>query len=399
MTLHRALDLAAAGPHAGLAPLHGGPDADGIAVFDFSTNSNACGPSLEALRAVQGADATRYPDPAYTALREALGAFHVVPAVRVAVAASASEFIHRFTALAAQQGVVQVAVPAHSYGDYAQAAQARGLEVMRAGGAAAGLQWACEPSSPLGLTDPAVQGWRPGDAHAAWRVLDCAYVPLRLDPDGAWAGMPSPRVPSACWQLWTPNKALGLTGVRAAYAIAPPGCEEQARVLTALAPSWPVGAHGVALLQAWTQATVQRWLVHSVATLREWKARQQALCTDLGWAVHAGSLANYFCAQPATHTLQHDLAALRASGIKLRDAASFGLPGAVRLGVLAPNAQDALEAAWRALPGRTIPPSERLKKCSLLDVSPQAVRAVRQGETTTPEAFVKPLSTGSEETL
>ena len=45
-------------------PLHGGPDAAGIPVFDFSTNSNACGPCPEALHAVQVADATRYPDPA-----------------------------------------------------------------------------------------------------------------------------------------------------------------------------------------------------------------------------------------------------------------------------------------------------------------------------------------------
>ena len=71
--------------------------------------------------------------------------------------------------------------------------------------------------------------------------------------------------------------------------------------------------------------------------------------------MHAGSLANYFCVQPATRTLQSDLAALRASGIKLRDAASFDLPGTVRLGVLAPAAQDALRAAWQALSGRTIP--------------------------------------------
>ena len=53
-------------------PLHGGPDAAGVPVFDFSTNSNACGPCPEALHAVQSADATRYPDPAYTALRAAL---------------------------------------------------------------------------------------------------------------------------------------------------------------------------------------------------------------------------------------------------------------------------------------------------------------------------------------
>ena len=46
---------------------HGGPDAQGVPLWDFSTNANACGPCPEALAAVQQADATRYPDPAYTA--------------------------------------------------------------------------------------------------------------------------------------------------------------------------------------------------------------------------------------------------------------------------------------------------------------------------------------------
>ena len=141
------------------APLHGGPDSLGAALHDFSTNSNACGPCPQALAAVQQADATRYPDPAYTALRARLAAFHGVAPARIVLAASASEFIHRVTALAAQRGVRAVVLPAHSYGDYAQAAQARGLRLLRpadAGHAAAGLHWACDPSSPLGAADPAL---------------------------------------------------------------------------------------------------------------------------------------------------------------------------------------------------------------------------------------------------
>ena len=35
---------------------HGGPDAGGVPVHDFSTNSNACGPCPEVLCAVQRAD-------------------------------------------------------------------------------------------------------------------------------------------------------------------------------------------------------------------------------------------------------------------------------------------------------------------------------------------------------
>ena len=42
------------------------------------------------------------------------------------------------------------------------------------------------------------------------------------------------------------------------------------------------------------------------------------------------------------------LGELRRHGIKLRDCASFGLPGRVRLAVAAPAAQDALVAALGA---------------------------------------------------
>ena len=322
---------------------HGGPDGQGAAPDDFSTNSNACGPCPDALAVVQQADATRYPDPAYTALRAQLAVFHGVAPARIVLAGSASEFIHRITALAVRRGAGAVAVPAHGYGDYAQAARAWGLAFCHAPGAGAALQWACEPSSPLGRSDTALAAWLlDGSGQDALRVLDCAYHPLRLEGHA-----PPPGRLGSVWQLWTPNKALGLTGVRAAYAIAPQGGEADAAALVALAPSWPVGAHGVALLQAWVQPRVQHWLAECLGVLRDWKARQLALCAALGWEVLPGSQANYFCARPPVADLPALLRHLRAQGIKLRDCASFGLPGVVRMGVLAPEAQEALRAAVR----------------------------------------------------
>lgn len=328
-----------------LAPLHGGPDALGVPLHDFSTNSNACGPCPGAVQALREADARHYPDPAYTALREHLGAFHSVAPARIVIAGSASEFIHRITAFAARQGVRAVAVPVHGYGDYTRAAQAWGLDVRPAvpgaDPAVTGLCWACEPASPLGTPDPALAAWAQiGAQDGALRVLDCAYAPLRLEGTAS-------HMPAHAWQLWTPNKALGLTGVRAAYAIAPQAQPPQdLAALQSLAPSWPIGAHGVALLTAWTLASTQRWLGDSLDTLRAWKAQQQALCESLGWAVLPGSLANYFVARPGVQDLPAALAALREEGIKLRDCASFGLPGQVRLGVLAPRACEDLAGAW-----------------------------------------------------
>lgn len=116
--------------------------------------------------------------------------------------------------------------------------------------------------------------------------------------------------------------------------------------LAELAPSWPVGAHGVALLQSWAGAEAQAWLAETLPRLRAWKARQQALCAGLGWRL-LPSDTNFFCAQVAdAAALPGRLQRLRAQGVQLRDCASFGLPGHVRLAVLAPPHQDALARAW-----------------------------------------------------
>ncbi|CAN5457822.1 histidinol-phosphate transaminase [soil metagenome] len=337
--------------------VHGGPDRHGAALHDFSTNSNACAPCPAAQQAVRQADAGQYPDASYTALRRQLAGFHGVDVARVVLAGSASEFIFRITALAAQTAQTAktagegatVWLPPHSYGDYAQAARAHRL-AFATDPVHAQLLWACEPSSPLGAAHAGLGAMVDERAKQAIVVLDRAYEPLRL------SGAPTLTEAQlqTVWQLWTPNKALGLTGVRAAYAIAPVAAEALAFQLDQLSPSWPVGAHGVALLQAWTDVGVQAWLAGSLKTLRGWKASQIALCEALGWAC-LPSDANFFCARPALPeglALAQALDRLRSDGIKLRDTASFGLPGHVRISVQPPNAQDVLSKAWHQLTGK-----------------------------------------------
>jgi histidinol-phosphate aminotransferase len=164
-------------------------------------------------------------------------------------------------------------------------------------------------------------------------ALDRAYEPLRLvgqDP-----------VPAAlaeqCWQLCSPNKALGLTGVRAGYAIAPADDPHISMTdFQILAPSWVVSAEGVAMLLAWHQPDTQAWLARSRLTLALWMASQQTALAHAGWHCEP-SVVPFMLARPA-----HAVGSLRAHGIKLRDATSFGLPGWVRLSAQAPHAQQAL---------------------------------------------------------
>lgn len=324
------------------ARIHGGPDAGGTSPWDFSTNANACGPCPQALAAVAAADATSYCDPAYTALREALAVHHGVASARIVCSGSASEFIFRITAWAVGQGVRSVCLPLHAYSDYAQAARAWNLTVtglpLRGS-----LAWACDPSSPFGLAHGDLSLLASSDVVA---VLDRAYEPLRLEQALALDQHHLDRV----WQLWTPNKALGLTGVRGAYAIAPLNSEGAAAGLDALAPSWVMGAHGVAMLRAWCEPAVQQWLEDSRSILASWKDRQIQLCRALGWTVMP-SQANFFACdlgRPMSEVARK-LAGLRSCGVRLRDCTSFGLPGHVRLSVQPPAAQDALRQTWEQI--------------------------------------------------
>ena len=316
--------------------LHGGPDALGVPRWDFSTNANACGACPTALAAVQRADAQHYPDPSYTALRASLAGFHSVAAERLVLAGSASEFIARITAAVAHAGGQRVWLPPLAYGDYAHAARAWGLERVDQPAQAA-LAWLCEPSSPLGTAEPQAHTVAETDAVV---VLDRAYEPLRLSGRCSLDTEALGRV----WQLWSPNKALGLTGMRGAYAIAPRHGLALARTLDQMAPSWPLGAHAVAMLTAWVQADTQHGLAQSRLQLARWKIDQLAMLQYTGWHC-LPSEANYVCARAPQPV---DAGALRARGIKLRDTTSLGLPDHWRLSVQPPEAQAALVHALEA---------------------------------------------------
>ena len=327
---------------------HGGPDASGPVPFDFSTNGNACGPNPQALAAVREADASRYPDPQYQALREALAVRHGVAAGRIVPCASGSEAIQRLTARAVQRGVRRVLVPEHAYGDYRHAAAAWGLQVSSPepageGADAPALAWLCDPSSPLG------QPARPQRLNpSAMLVIDRAYAPLRLAGVDPWTA--EALAAHGAWQLFTPNKALGLTGVRAAYLVAPAGGEDEAAALDRLAASWCIGSHGLAMLLAWCRPEVEGWLAESRQILSGWKAAQVAACESLGWRCEPSD-ANFFVARLPPDAPADLPAKLLGQGIRLRDSASFGLPGRVRLGVLPPPAHQALIEALKTAPG------------------------------------------------
>ncbi|MBY0574554.1 MAG: aminotransferase class I/II-fold pyridoxal phosphate-dependent enzyme [Undibacterium sp.] len=333
-------------PPSSVLRIHGGTDTLGKPSYDFSTNSNALGPCPEVLTQICLSDCSSYPDPDYHSLRTTLAVWHGVSPQRILFAASASEFIFRISSLIGKntaatqmtQAKKTVWVPPHSYGDYALAARMADLEILEESDSA-DLIWACEPSSPLGQNQIGLASTLASLSGSQQLVLDCAYQALRLSGHASLSAQQR----DVCWQLFTPNKALGLTGIRGAYVIAPLHAEHWQQQLEQMAASWPLGSHAVTMLNAWVTASVQDWLANSLLILREWKQRQIELCMNLGWQVKPSDT-NFFCVTPTLTIQDHCvdfLRAMRAQGIKLRDAGSFGLDDCFRLRVLSPPMQDA----------------------------------------------------------
>jgi histidinol-phosphate aminotransferase len=314
-----------------LARVHGGPDALGPAALDLSTCAHPAGPDPLAWAAVQAADPRHYPDPQHTALREALAALHGVAPSRLLFAASASEFIQRISAVAARCGPSpRVAAPPLAYGDYAWAAQAWGLVSPGQQPGPATLRWCADPSSPLG------QAEGPPTDGATATVLDRAYAPLRLVGPSRW----SPAALDTVFQLFSPNKVLALCGVRGAYVVAPRKAHPWQAALEAAAPSWPLGAHAVALLQAWATPAVQAAQAERLRRVRPWRAALEAGLRARGFQP-LPSVTPFLCAAVPDGV---SAAALRRHGVAVRDTDSFGLPGHWRI-----NCAPQLDLLWRAL--------------------------------------------------
>jgi histidinol-phosphate aminotransferase len=253
--------------------------------------------------------------------------------------AGGAEGIRRLTLAAMLTGRREVWVPQPGFGDYALAAQALGLTVKPYGDpadiqpTAPALVWICEPCNPTGAT---VESWPALDALV---VVDRAYEPLRLH-GGA------PTLPAGVWQLICPNKALGLTGVRAGYLIAPGPDQVWAQALS-LAPSWVLSAEGAALLMHWNSGDTQAWLAKARHQLHAWTTMQRTLLADHDWQQRP-SCTPFWLARPP----RPDIATrLSERGIRVRDATSFGLPGWVRVSAQPPAAQQALQQALLEIEG------------------------------------------------
>lgn len=305
-------------------PAHGATDSGPEPDLDFSSNAHPLGPCPAVLQAMGRHDPTRYPDPAYSALRRRIAAFHHVDPDRVVIGAGAAELIHRMVRIGG--GTVQHQTP--GFGEYSHAAGCAGLTTAGFPSAelpdpAPGTVFLCLPNNPDGFC-PSGESLEELAGRCTERgahlVLDLAYLPFLESP---------PTLPASAIQLHAPNKCMGLVGVRAGYAVMPEA--SSGAPLRAGAPSWVVGTESVEFLGACVSREAQFWLEETTPLARRLRADLASVLRDRGFEV-VESLATHMIARhprfPESRAL---VSQLRERGVRVRDTTSMGLHGWIRL--------------------------------------------------------------------
>ncbi len=344
-------------------PVHGGPDYERLRrsglepedILDFSTSTNPFPPCPAVADAVADAARSRYPDSASWELRCALAERDGIRPECILVTNGVSQAIFLVAFAFADRGDVALEA-APTYGDYAIASRLAGATVEDVPALSGehfafpaerlrnaverrrpALVWVCSPNNPTGALATGEEIALLREACARERslpVLDESYV--NLAPPGS-SLLPST---DGVLVLRSMTKDYGLPGVRLGYVVGEPALIGH---LSSLQPSWSVNAcaqaAGIAAVRNQAYYEKQWTLLRSLSA---------ELASDVRAAGYAPfpSGANFllFSAEPVERL--HEF--LWERRIVVRDCASFGLKGFVRIGVRGRGENERLVAALRA---------------------------------------------------
>lgn len=297
----------APGPHGGEGPLLAGHlGIDPASVLDLSQSLNPAAPDPRPVVARHVDTIGSYPD-ATDATAELAAAIGVDPSL-VLLTNGGAEAI---ALVAADLGTGRVDEPEFSL-------YRRHLD--RVDAAAPRIR--SNPHSPSGRLAA------PGEVAAVW---DEAFFPLAT---GRWTRGDADRGSTVVGSL---TKLFACPGLRLGYVVAP----DPAAVtrLRRRQPEWSVGTIACAALpQLLATADLPAW---SAATAR-WRAELVSILASAGFAAEAAD-ANWVLVEAPTLR-----ARLAAHAIAVRDCASFGLPGTVRIAVPDADGLARLDAALRS---------------------------------------------------
>lgn len=325
-------------------------------VIDFSANINPYGPAPGVRSALTQVAIAAYPDPEARNLRQALAEHVRQPPARILPGHGASELIW-LIALAFLDPGDRAAVLGPTYGEYARAARLMGAQTVSwlaspdddfavhpdaiaqmLGRVQPRLVFLCHPNNPTGQPYPlgALAQWAAAHPTALF-VVDEAYLPFLADGRSALS-----LEASNILVLRSMTKDHALAGLRLGYAVGPDAVID---ALAQVQPPWSV--HAMAQAAGLASLAAQSWVDASLAQVREDARALRRALRALGWQPHPS--ATHFFLLPVEDGVQVREGLLR-QGVVVRDAASFGLPGHVRIAARTP-AENArlLEALGRAI--------------------------------------------------
>ena len=350
---------------------HGGPDYALLArlglapgqIIDFSVNANPYGPSPRVRQTVTRAAIEQYPDSGCRALAERLAARHGVAPEQVLVGNGSTELI-RLLALAYLDAGDPCLILEPTFGEYRAAAGLAGARISALyAGPTSGfcpdldacvrlarevrprLTYLCNPNNPTGTYLPRAAVEALAEACTGGLLaIDQAYLPFVADP---WPTEPLLAAGNVVL-LHSMTKAEALAGLRLGYLLGP---ERIVRLLRTVQGPWSVNAlaqaAGLAALEdtAYLKETVAATVQHREALARHIAA--------LGLPV-LPTATHYFLVEVGDAAAWKQ--ALLERRILVRDCASFGLPGYLRIAARRPEENALLVEALGQVATRLLPP-------------------------------------------
>jgi L-threonine-O-3-phosphate decarboxylase len=306
-------------------------------ILDFSTNTNPFGPSPKVREALTNLPLGRYPDRESFALRRALANHLGISPQQIMPGNGTSELI-QLIALAFLRPGQHVLILGPTYGEYERAARMMGADVhIWMANLETGfifdedaicsqlkklpyhLVFLCNPNNPTGQIIPvsALAAWAKAHPKTLF-IIDEAYISF------------APHLESAIdihaeniLILRSMTKDYALAGLRIGYVV---GTSSAINTLTRIRPPWNVNA----LAQAAGLAALhdQEYLSCTLSKLQQEKDFLQAALKQLGFSTIPSAAHFFLVAVRQADCLRHDLLLLN---ILVRDCASFGLPGYIRI--------------------------------------------------------------------
>jgi histidinol-phosphate/aromatic aminotransferase/cobyric acid decarboxylase-like protein len=328
-------------------------------VLDFSSSTNPYGPNPELLRALAGAAISRYPDSTALLAREALAATIEVEAERIVLGNGAADLLWTLARCLLRPGQ-RALMAAPTFAEFPAAARCQGAQVdelyarpeagfaldlealsERARETAARVLYLCSPNTPTGGVVPAEWIARWAEQHPElWVVLDQSFLSL----SECWAEA-SLRQPANVAIVRSLTKDHGIPGVRVGYVLA---SAELCRTLEASRPAWSTSAF--AQVAAIAAAHSGEFVVESRARLLEDRRALVRALAAMGVETLPTRATFLVARVPDVAGLRSRL--LERHAILVRDCASFGLPGFMRLAARPEHERkrllSALEAERRA---------------------------------------------------